>query len=458
MKKIVAKKQTLEITDSLIAVNPHAAGIDIGSTFHVVAIGQLPHQIRQFGVYTEDLEELAQWLLKSQITTVAMESTGTYWKSLFQTLCKHGLEICLTSGKFTRNVRGRKSDVIDAAWIQKLHTFGLLPSSFLPSEFSDVLRTLTRHRKGIVENLSLATVQMQADLRGMNLRLDVVLNDIMGMSGKNIIEAILKGERNPSKLADLAHHCCKKPKEEICAALLGNWKNEYLFSLKQHLASYDFYLKALAETDKEIEKIIKDELTKQGFDNDNLDLPKTPAKRSHKNAPKMPLEVYAFNILGTDLTQIPAVGNDLVLTFLAEIGNDIDKFPSEKAFAYWLGLTPKPKMSGGKIISNRTPKRQSYLADALRHSANVIGNLKGNPLSAFFKRIAFKSSRIQAITATAHKLAVIIYQMVKKKEPYQYMTQDEYQNRIRNHKLNYLQKIVKEFGFSPQEVNFAFNG
>jgi 23S rRNA U2552 (ribose-2'-O)-methylase RlmE/FtsJ len=226
------KKVSLEI------INPHAAGIDVGSRSHYVAIGQNKDDVREFGVYAEDLRALTQWLLDNAITTVAMESTGTYWQNLYSTLQEAGLEVTLANGKFTKNIQGKKTDVQDCQWIQKLHSIGLLTGSFLPDSATEQLRTYCRHRSNLIDTSADTTRKMQKYLCLLNLRLDVVVKDITGLTGLAIIEAICKGETNAEVLAAYRHGNCRKSEEEIAKALQSNGREDFLFALQQEFELY----------------------------------------------------------------------------------------------------------------------------------------------------------------------------------------------------------------------------
>ena len=242
-------------------VNPSAAGIDLGSKFHVVAIGQENEEVREFGVYTEDLHELANWLIDNEVTTVAMESTGSYWKGLFVILKDYGLEVLLVNGKYTKQPKGRKSDISDSQWIQKLHALGLLEGSFIPDNFTNSIKQIARHRAKLIKNAATYTMKMQKSMRCMNIRLDIVIKDIMGKSGQAIIQAIIKaildGERDGKKLAQLADYRVKKSKEEIAKALLGDWREEYVFELQQSFELYQYIQDKIKECDTKIEAILE---------------------------------------------------------------------------------------------------------------------------------------------------------------------------------------------------------
>lgn len=245
----------------LEVVNPHCAGIDIGSRSHFVAIGQQLSDVREFGVYAEDLTSICLWLKEKQITSVAMESTGSYWQNLYVELSKYGFEVVLANGKFTKNAKGKKTDVKDSRWIQKLHALGLLTSSFLPDETTEQLRTYCRQRSNWLEMAAEASSKMQKYLKLLNFRLDVVVKDVCGLTGLAIIEDICQGNLDPEKLSEHRHFNCKKSKEEIAKALKGNNREDYLFGLRQEYESYLFFQTKISACDKQIDKFMKTQIS-----------------------------------------------------------------------------------------------------------------------------------------------------------------------------------------------------
>lgn len=444
---------------SMEIVNPRAAGIDIGSRSHWVAIGQGPTDFKEFGVYNEDLFAIAQWLKESGIKTVAMESTGTYWQSLYAVLMAEGFQVILCNGKFTKNIKGKKTDIQDCQWIQKLHSIGLLSGSFLPDEATEQLRTFCRHRANLLDSAASASKKMQKYLRLLNLRLDVVVNDICGLTGMAIIKAICNGEKNPERLADLRHHNCRKSKEEIAKALHSNGRQDYLFTLKQELEMYELFQAKIALCDIEIEKMLnetidKDENKKQHY------IEKKAYKKINKNTPKnIDLNLMAYqHFEGVDLMAIEGMSYSTVLALISEVGVDgIKRFPTAKHFANWLRLAPNNKISGGKVFSSKVPKGSNRLKIALRNAANAIGNLKDStPLRDFFQRINFRKGRVSAISATARKLAVIIWNMVVKHVPYH--NPEEYLFRDQKKKLGLLKRMQKQITkFELTSTDFQFS-
>jgi transposase len=449
------EKQTV----SLEVVNPHAAGIDVGSRYHWVAVGQEESDIREFGVYNEDLFSLADWLHQKQIKTVAMESTGTYWQNLYAVLIAKGFQVVLCNGKFTKNIKGKKTDVKDCAWIQKLHTLGLLSGSFLPEGQTEELRTYCRHRENLIRNSASTSKKMQMYLRLLNLRLDVVVNDICGLTGLKIIRAICQGEKDAKVLASYRHYNCRKSEEEIAKALHSNGRKDYLFALGQELETYEMLQEKIARCDDEIEKklnviIENDENKKQHF------IDSKPHKRVNKNTPKnIDLNLKSYQMFeGNDILAIEGVSFSTVLAIMSEIGIEgIRKFPTAKHFASWLRLAPNNKISGGKILSSKVPKGSNRLKIALRNAANAIGLLKeSTPLRDFFHRINFRKGRTSAISATARKLAVIIWNMVVKNVPY--LNPEGYLFLDQKRKLGMVKRIQKQidkFGIKQEDVIFS---
>ena len=443
------KKQKIEMP----IVNPQAAGIDIGSRSHFVAIGQGQEHVKEFGVYDEDLKELTKWLLENKIVTVAMESTGDYWQNLYVELIKNNIEVYLVNGKFTKTMNRKKTDVIDCQWIQKLHSLGLLNRCFLPDTSIEELRTLCRQRSNIIANKADASRKMQKFLKFLNFRLDVVVNDITGQTGIAIIEAITKGEVDPKKLATKRHYNCRKSEEEIAKALVGNNRKDYIFGLGQEFERYNFYLNQMEQCDNKIADFLNMYISEQP--NPTADLPnKKPHKRHNKNSLKtIDLNDVSYQYFGgVDLLTIPGVSYSTILSLMSEIGPEgLNKFPTAKHFTSWLRLAPNNKISGGKTISSKVPRGSNRLKIALRNAAYSISRLKDCPLNKFYKKIAFKKGGKKAITATARKLAVIIWNMITKKVPYEAHEEYLFLDQKRKQIVEMRKKIAK-FGIDPNEL------
>lgn len=436
-------------TEKMKIINPKAAGIDIGSKSHYVAIGQQSNQVKEFNVYSSGQQKIISYLKENGIVTIAMESTGSYWQSLFRILQDAGFEVLLVSGAQTKNVRG-KTDVKDCQWIQKLHSLGLLRGCYLPSELTQRIRTLSRHRQSLVETAASFTNKMQKALRLMNLRLDVVLNDITGVSGTKIIEAILNGERNGFVLSQLTHSRVRKSKTEIADALQGQWNDELLYELKSCYQLYKTLQKSISNCDEEIARILNEATAQVTIE------PFTTLKKKQlkgKNQHRFDLSSYSYKMFGVDLFAIESVSMNTVMTFIAEIGNDIYKFKTSKQFTSWLRLAPNNKMSGGKLISSRTPKGKNKFTLALRNAANTIDRQKEGALNSFFKRVAYKKGRAAAITATARKLATIIWNMVVKKQPYKPIDATIYIEQVKRKKVLNIKKMMQNFGITTIDLS-----
>lgn len=452
----MARKKKLEME----IINPHAAGIDIGSRSHFVAVGQALDDVKEFGVYAEDLSAICNHLKSYGITSIAMESTGDYWQNLFTELIKHNFDVILCNGKFTKHAKGKKTDVKDARWIQKLHALGLLTSSFLPDEQTEILRTYTRQRGNIIHQAAAASRKMQKYLKFLNFRLDVVVKDVCGLTGMKIIEDICKGNLDPYELAKHRHYNCRKSEAEIAKALHGNNREDFLFGLKQEFNTYQFLQKQLKACDRQIDAFIK-KYFRSKPELKTLKTQAKPHKRENKNAPA----IKNFNQLayqyfgGVDLLAIEGLSHSTVLSIMAEIGPyGFRKFKSSKQFVSWLRLAPNNKISGGKVLSSKVPKGSNRLKIALRQAANAIGNLKDTHLSDFFKRVAFRKGRQAAVSATARKLGVIIWTMITKKIPYQ--PPREYLYLDQKRKLGLVKRIKKQidkFDLKPEDIGFVTN-
>ena len=388
-----------------------------------------------------------------------MESTGTYWQSLFAVLQAEGFQVILCNGKFTKNIKGRKSDVQDCQWIQKLHAIGILTGSFLPDHTTEQLRTYCRHRTNLVDQAADTVRKMQKYLRLLNLRLDVVVNDLCGITGMSILTAICRGETNPEKLASLRNGNCRKSEEEIAKALQTNGRKDYLFALKQELEMYNHLQSKITLCDKEIEKMLNDQIENNDEKKQHY-IDKKTHKRINKNTPKnIDLNLLSYQYFeGVDLLAIEGVSHATTLTLMSEVGLEgIKKFSTAKQFASWLRLSPNNKISGGKVLSHKIPKGSNRMKIALRNAANSIGNLKGStPLADFFRRINFRKGRVSAISATARKLAVIIWNMVIKKAPY--INPENYLFLDQKRKLKVVARIKKQidkFALTNQELGIV---
>lgn len=452
------KKHKTARFEKMPVVNLAAAGIDVGSRSHFVATSQNNEDVKEFGIYTEDLHALCQHLTQEGITTVALESTGSYWQPLFVLLQQYNLNPILVNGKFTKNVKGRKTDVQDCQWIQKLHAMGMLEGSFIPDLFTEKVRQYYRHRQTLVDNAASYINKMQKALRLINIRLDTVLRDVMGRSGKDIVEAILKGERNAEVLALLAQPTVKTSKEEMMAALSGDWREEYIFELRQCYELYQYYHKKIDECDEAIKELLAAEIQRRQKE-ENLAKAegiKIKKKKARKNEARINIQQLAVDLTGgVDISQIDGVGLGFVLCIIAETGLDLKAFPSAKHFSSWLSLAPDLKKTGGKVINSQTRKGKGRLAKAFMYAANAIGNMKtGGYIVHFFKRIERRKGRSTAITATANKLSKIIWNMLTKKQPYNPVMPAEYLNKIRNREVKNIQRKIRQLNVREEELLF----
>ena len=442
------KNKGVKKVERLDYININAAGIDIGSKSHFVAIpeGRDDQTVREFSTFTNSLIELTGWLKKNGITTVAMESTGVYWIPVYDMLEQHGFEVLLVNARHIKNVPGRKTDVIDCQWIQQFHSYGLLRGSFRPKEKTLQMRTLMRHRSTLIEYAASHIQHMQKALSLMNVQLKNVIRDLTGLTGMKIIRSIIEGERDPAVLAQYRDPRCKSSEEEIRESLIGNYQEDHMFCLKQALDLYDHYSLKIAECDQEIEKIMAEMET-------FLDeAGKEPAKKvigkkiSKKHAFAFDMHQELTRITGVDLTRIPSLNIQTVSRIISEIGLDMSKWKTSKQFGAWLGLCPGNKVSGGKRLSGKTLPSANRAAAALRMAANSL-RLSDTALGAFFRRLSSRIGAAKAITAAAHKLAVILYNMLKTGSEYMESGAEYYEEQYRDRCIRNLEKRAEQFGF-----------
>lgn len=438
-------------------INPHAAGVDIGAVEIVVCIpGEGDTQIvRAFGNYTVDLQAIGRWLKEYGVETVAMESTGVYWIPLFEELERQGFECLLISSRSLRRVSGRKSDITDAQWIQTLHSYGLLESSFRPQAELIALRTLLRHRGQLVEHRSPHIQHMQKALLQMNVQLSQAVTDITGVTGRTIITAILAGERDPAKLAALREPGCKKSEEEIGKALTGTWREEHLFVLKQSMEMYVFYTQQIQACDDEIERVYS--LTRPDWDTGELKPPSKRKRNSHsKNKPQNPESIrkHLKRISGVDLSAVDGFGVSLAQTVIMECGTDMGKFPKEGNFCSWLGLAPKHEISGGKVLKNKTLKTKNRAGQAFRMAANSVKQADC-VFGVMYRRMRARLGPAQATVATAHAIARVVYRMLKYKVEYETISVEEYEKKYKEQQLKYMKKRAKKLGYQLVQLDPA---
>ncbi len=436
-------------------VNLNAAGIDVGAESHYVAVpeGRDPDgcDVRAFGAFTADLAALADWLTRCGIETVAMESTGVYWIPLFERLTERGFEVLLVDPRRLKHVPGRKSDVLDCQWIQQLHTFGLLAGAFRPADQVCVLRSYLRQRAMLVSYAAQHIQHMQKALEQMNLKLTHVVSDIAGLTGLTIIRAILAGERDPRALARLRDRRCKANEATLARALEGTWRREHLFELRQAVELFDFYRGQIAACEAEIEAQLGQ------FEDKSGGAPLAPARppKAGRTAPSFDARPPLQRLTGVDLTRIDGIDAPTALKVVAEIGLDMTRWPTEKHFASWLGLAPGSKISGGKRLSGRTKPSTSRAATALRLAANSLHHSR-SALGAFYRRLKGRLGAPKAITATAHKLACLIYRMLRFGTDYVDKGQDYYEQRYRTRVVSHLMRRAHHLGYQLTKIeNFS---
>lgn len=438
--------------DGLERIQPHAAGVDIGAHEIMACVpGSDNTQIvRAFGTYTVDLVSLVNWFTDHAIQTIAMESTGVYWIPLFELLEQRGFRCCLINAASSKRFPGRKSDVLDCQWLQTLHSYGLLADSFRPDADLIPLRTLLRHRAQLVQHRSPHILHMQKALLQMNLQLPQVLSDVTGETGLRIIRAIVAGERDPHILAALRNSRCHKNEAEIALALTGTWREEHLFVLQQSLALFDFYSQQIAACDAEIERTYS--VIRPDWDAPES-LPEIPHKpRSHsKNQPQgVQVRQHLYRITGVDLLAIPGISASLAQTIIAEAGSDLTRFPSAKHFCSWLGLAPHNDISGGKVLRSRTFTNHSRAGQAFIQAAAAL--IRSDSIfGAFYRRIKGRIGPAQALVATAHKLARVVYRMLKGKVPYTHTTAQAEDARFREREIAYLRRKAAKLGLTLAE-------
>jgi transposase len=424
-------------------VNLFAAGIDIGSQSHYVAVPEDldDEPVREFSCFTGDLNRMADWLVEIGIRTVVMESTGVYWIPAFEILEERGLVVLLVNARHVKNVPGRKSDVQDCQWLQQLHTYGLLGGAFRPPEEVVALRTYMRQRETLVQSASDKIRHMQKALRQMNLLLENVVSDINGITGMKIIRAILAGERNPAVLAKFRDKRCRRSEKIIAASLEGHYQEEHLFTLKQSVELYDFYQQQIACCDAAIQAQL-DRMESKG----NKDTLPPRKKPKTKGGPDFDVRSELYRMTDVDLTQVDGLNETSVLKILAETGISTSPWPTEKHFASWMGLSPGNKITGGKILSGKTKPSANRAAAAFRMAAYGLSNSK-SALGAFYRRQRARLGSPKAITATAHKLARIFYSMLKNGEAYVDQGQDYYEKQYRDRVTKNLKKRAASLGF-----------
>lgn len=428
-------------------INRNAAGIDCGSEIHYVAVPSErdPEPVRSFKSFTGDLHRLADWLEACKIKTVAMESTGVYWIPIFEILEERGFEVVLVNSRHIKNVPGRKTDVLDCQWIQELHSVGLLRGSFRPAAEIASLRAYLRHREKLVQGAASHVQRMQKVLVQMNLQLHNVISDITGITGMRILRDIVAGVTDPMALAAHRDYRCRASVEEIAASLTGNYRAEHLFLLRQNLELFDTFQRQIQTCDGEIESVLHRLAAKQRR-------PKAPCParrckpRFCDNEPRFEIRDPLHRLAGADLTQIDSIGPYTALKLIAEIGTDMSRWPTYKHFTSWLTLAPKNKISGARLISSRTQPSANRAATVLRMCAMVVGRTS-TALGAYYRRMAYRIGKPKAITATARKLAILVYRALKGDLDYNDPGAQAYEDHHRTRTLRNLRKRARQLGF-----------
>ena len=432
-------------------IQARAAAIDVGARFHVAAVPPelCDEPVQTFQAFTSDLERMTEWFVSLGIKTVAMESTGVYWVPVYEVLEDRGLEVIVANARDARAVPGRKSDVNDSQWLQRLHACGLLRASFRPGRDIAALRAYLRLRERHLDDAAAHIQHMQKALTFMNLQLHHVVSDVTGVTGMKIIRAIVTGQRDPDVLARMRDVRCKADFKAVHAALVGNYQPEHLFALKQALALYDFYQERVGECDAEIEQT----LARLNIDKPcpAEPLPKARHRTQQPNQVKFDTRPMLYQLTGVDLTQIHGIGPYLALRLVSESGTDLSRWPTAKHFTSWLTLSPGCKISGGKVLSARTRKTNNRLAAHLRLAATTVGRTN-TALGAFYRRLAARIGKAKAVTATARKIAVLYYNAMRYGMTYVDPGADQYERKYRERVVRQLHRRAAEFGFTLQEV------
>lgn len=442
MAKLATKRKTGKGL-RLEVVNSNAAGIDISPKEMQVCVpvDRDENSNRKFGVYTEDLNNIVEWLKSCHIDTVAMESTGVYWLPIFRVLKDSGFDVILVNASDVKNYSGRKTDASDAEWLMMLHSYGLLKPCFQPENIARTMRSLIRHRDNLIHSATREVLHLQKAMEQMNLKLDNVFSDILGKSGQAIIKAILDGERDPKKLSALADSRCKTSKEEIEKSLQATWDEEHLFEMKQSDSLYQTYQQLIMECDSKINEIA----TRYAA---MVDAPKVQLLRSEKRNAKKNLigfdvEKAAYELWGVNVMRIPGMSRGSLMRLLGELGADFtDKFPTVKHFVSWANLVPNNKISGGALLSSKVPKKKNPVGIVFRQAANTLKAAKC-PLGDYFRHMRAKGGYLQAMVATGKKLATIFYTMIQCKIEYDEDVYRKHRKTELQNKVLYLQKRLQ---------------
>ena len=446
MSKVQRKRPNIQYQEGLKQIRRDAAGLDVGASERWVDVGieNDAEPVRRFETFTADLNAMADWLKSCGIRTVAMESTGVYWIPVFQILEAKGIEAVLVNASYAKNVSGRKTDMLDCQWVRTLHSYGLLPASFRPAKEIAVLRSYMRHRQMLIETAAAHVQHMQKAMAQMNVQLQHVISDITGITGMRIIRAIVAGERDRQKLAAMRDIRTKANEQTIAKALEGDYRPEHVFALKQSLELFDFYQKQISDCHQEIASHLRTLETKA--EQGQTLKPARTKKKKKRNQPAFNIREEAFRISGVDLTEIDGINESATLSLIAEIGVDMSRWQTEKHFASWLALCPNNKISGGKVLQRRTRKSASRARDILRLCGQSLMGSR-SALGAYCRRMCMRLGEPKGITAAAHKLALLVYRMMKFGRHYVDIGQDRYEQTYKERALKNLARKAKDLGF-----------
>jgi transposase len=444
--------------EALPVQRAHAAGIDIGSRSHWVCVGFTTEAasclIREFPAHTAGLKAIAAFLREHQVNSIALESTGIYWVPLYELLSAEGFEGLLVDPSYSQQLRGRpKTDRRDCQWIYRLHSVGLLAAAFRPDERTCQLRAYLRQRANLVRQASRHVQHMQKALEQMNLKLTEVLSDITGVTGRSILRAILRGTRAPGKLAKYRDKQCKASEAEIAQALTGTYREEHLFELKLAYEAWQFTLGQIDKVDGQIAL----QLGRMKCDGALPPLKAKARPKRRASSPRFDVRAALYYVVGLDLTEIEGINELTALTIISEIGPEVSKFPTVKKFCSWLGLCPNWKKTGGRVKSSRTRPGVNRAATAFRLAAHGLHRSQG-ALGAFLRRMKSRLATPAALTATAHKLARIVYRALKHGLPYVRKSQEEYEAQMKEKQLKALKRKARQLGLELIEKPSAGSG
>jgi transposase len=446
MSKGQRKQPKMGFDEGLKQIRRDAAGLDIGASevWADVGIENDADSVRRFETFTADLNAMADWLKSCGIRTVAMESTGVYWIPVVQILEANGIEAILVNAAHVKNVSGRKTDMLDCQWLRTLHCYGLLAASFRPAKDIVVLRSYMRHRQMLIESAAAHVQHMQKAMTQMNLQLQHVISDITGATGMRIIRAIVAGQRDRQQLAAMRDIRTKANEQTIAKALEGDYRREHVFALQQSLELFDFYQKQISQTDQQIADHLRRMESKVEHRQESLGSARRRS-RKRRNQPQFNVREEVFRISGVDLTEIDGINESAALSLTAEIGVDMSPWKTEKHFVSWLALCPNNKISGGKVLQRRTRKSASRARDILRLCGQSLKDSR-SALGAFCRRMCVRLGVAKGITATAHKLALLVYRMLKFGRHYLDIGQDRYELMYKERAVKNLARKAKQFG------------